>query len=762
MKTLRHTAIFAAALLVSTPVVPAFATTVEDDNIVSLDLYTLTDVHGHIEQVTNSDGLVTEAGGPAMSCYLQNAREHNPDSTLWLVGDQIGASPFMSGLLHDNPTIQVLNALEPVGSTLGNHELDWGVQDLRDRMNGVAPYVAPDFEHVAANVDGAPDIIGDYVVWEAPESDVRVAFVGGIGQDVPAKLNPIHTADLTFNEPIAAMNATARALKENDEADIVIAAMHDDVDRHFRQMDTDVVDGFMGGDIHVPYLFQQGDNGNEISAIASGQYMDGLGLMNVEYDTEAGEVVDSSVEIIPASTVAECGDDPAVQAIIDTANAEAVEAGQQVIASDIDAQFHRGVYLGDDGALLPGANRGVESTLGALLADSFAHEIVVDQATGQTVDIGVMHAGGLRTDLVPNDGDVTYAQSFEVQPFGNEVGYTTLRGADFKDVLEQQWKLHDATDAEKAAAGLPEDQWNSQGSRPMLKLNLSENVRYTYDPTREYGDRVTSVTIDGQPLDLTADYTVGSVTFLLDGGDSFYSFQEGTPTTTYGNLDRDTTNTYLAENAAAIEARSIKKSIGVTMTAPEDGLVTEGFVELELQGLSFSEGPGITDNVTVTVGDESATATVDNSLELTDQVRSDGVGTATVRVPVDMSMLNTEGQALPVSIATDAGEVVNAADGLTVTLRVADDAAPTPSVEPSQEPTGEPTGEPSVEPTVEPTEQPEPSTTDTAAPADPVVAGGDDETPLAVTGASIGLIVLAGVLLLGTGAFLISRRRAQG
>src|SRR5699024_9054827 len=117
---------------------------------------------------------------PAMACYLNQARTENPDSTLWLVGDQIGASPFMSGLLNDNPTMEVANALEPAGSTLGNHELDWGVADLRDRFNGVDPYVAPNFEHVAANVDGADDIIGDYVLWNAPESDLSVAFVGGI------------------------------------------------------------------------------------------------------------------------------------------------------------------------------------------------------------------------------------------------------------------------------------------------------------------------------------------------------------------------------------------------------------------------------------------------------------------------------------------------------------------------------------------------------------------------------------------------------
>src|SRR5699024_10537724 len=143
----------------------------------------------------------------------------------------------------------------------------------------------------------------------------------------------------------------------------------------------------------------------EISAIASGQYMDGLGLMNLQYDTELGEVVDSSVEIIPAQEVAACGTDAAVQAIIDRSNDEADEAGQAVVASNITADFRRGMYLDDAGEnLLPGSNRGVESTVGALIADSFQHEIVVDQESGRTVDIGVMHAGGLRTDLIPTDG----------------------------------------------------------------------------------------------------------------------------------------------------------------------------------------------------------------------------------------------------------------------------------------------------------------------------------------------------------------------
>lgn len=140
------------------------------------------------------------------------------------------------------------------------------------------------------------------------------------------------------------------------------------------------------------------------------------------------------------------------------------------------------------------------------------------------------------------------------------------------------------------------------------------------------------------------------------------------------------------------------------MNLPEHGLVTDGFVDLQLRGLSFSEGPGITDEVTVTVGDESATAEVENSLELSDTVRSDGVGTATVRVPVAMDALSAESHSLPVTATTSFGAAVTEDDGLSVFLRT--DAAETPTEGPSVEPSDEPTQEPSEDPELDRWPQP--------------------------------------------------------
>ena len=99
---------------------------------ITLDLYTLTDVHGHTQQVAKK-GVVREAGLPAMNCYLKKARATNPNSSFTLLGDNIGASPYISGALKDNPTIAALNTMNPLASTIGNHELDMGQAVFKQR-----------------------------------------------------------------------------------------------------------------------------------------------------------------------------------------------------------------------------------------------------------------------------------------------------------------------------------------------------------------------------------------------------------------------------------------------------------------------------------------------------------------------------------------------------------------------------------------------------------------------------------------------------
>ena len=256
--------------------------------------------------------------------------------------------------------------------------------------------------------------------------------------------------------------------------------------------------------------------------------------------------------------------------------------------------------------------------------------------------------------------------------------------ADVKDALEQQWK----TDL------------NSQNSRPMLKLGLSSNVRYIYDPARPYGERITSVTINGEPLKADGTYTVGSVNFLLDGGDSFEALTRGGATVTNGNLDRDVFNEYLAAHsptkdrsadaASGLAPREAKSSIGLTL--PTEAVADGSTVTIPLRGLSFSEGPSITTKVRVSAGGAQAVADVDNSLvdahasDAAAVITTDGAGQASVDVTVVGAC---EGKAagevvnVALTVATDFATVVEATDGLTIPVTCAGTEAPVPAPSPS-------------------------------------------------------------------------------
>ena len=363
----------------------------------------------------------------------------------------------------------------------------------------------------------------------------------------------------------------------------------------------------------------------------------------------------ADTKLIPAATVYECGEDPQTKAVVTRAQQASAVAGAQVVARGYTESFHRGIFEAPDGSIEKGGNRGIESTLGNLAADAMRETIRTPD--GNPVDIGMINAGGLRADLEPgSDGTITYKQSYDVMPFSNELGYVTIKGSDVKDALEEQWKTN----------------LNSQNSRPLLKLGLSKNVQYTYDPSKPYGERITSLLVNGAPIDMNKNYTVGSVTFLLAGGDTFPALTRGTKTV-LGNLDRDKFNEYLGAHNG-IKAATLKQAIGVTL--PSDPVAPEQEFTVPLRGLSFSEGPGKTQNVKVSFGSVAVNASVNNSLReehASDEasiITTDGAGQATLKASLPMSVCAAKPEGgvltLPVTVETDFGTVVPEASGLTV------------------------------------------------------------------------------------------------
>ena len=528
-------------------------------------------------------------------------------------------------------------------STLGNHEFDNGFVDVSARVSPDGTGQAK-FTYIAANITGAdPAPAPSHIVTAA--SGVRIAYVGGVTAETPSIINPDGVVGLQFSEPVAAMNTEAERIAAADEADVIIGLVHEGV--HVNSGFSDVFDAVVAGHTHQETLETgPGRAGHQpLVVVQPGEYGRLLSDIDIVIDPATGEVTSVTASNHTAADIwAECGETPdaEVQAIVTAAEEAAAEEGQRVVAT-VPGPFLRGRDSADGDT---GGNRGVESSLNSLLADVALDSI--NAKTALKADIGVMNAGGVRADLAA--GEVTFADAYQVQPFGNPIGTVDMTGAQFTELLEQQWKPGQ--------------------SRARLALGLSSNVTYIYDPAGEQGSRITRVLVNGTPIDPAATYRVAGNRFLLNEGDSFTAFGTRTGSNTFtdtGLMDVDLFISYLAANPD-IAPRDRQTSVGVHLDGTaEDGSVAGGSeITVNLSSLSYTGGEPVPENVTVTLGDEKVTVPVDNTIVAGNDETGRATATLTVPAGADASTLHIE---------TDSGTVAE----LPLTVTGGDTGEPEPA-----------------------------------------------------------------------------------
>ena len=109
---------------------------------VVVQLLAINDLHGNLEPPAGAEGMVNRvlAGGAEyLATHLRKAASDNPNSIVVAAGDLMGASPLLSGLFHDEPTIEAMNAMHLDVTSIGNHELDHGPAELLRRIAGGCP-----------------------------------------------------------------------------------------------------------------------------------------------------------------------------------------------------------------------------------------------------------------------------------------------------------------------------------------------------------------------------------------------------------------------------------------------------------------------------------------------------------------------------------------------------------------------------------------------------------------------------------------------
>jgi 5'-nucleotidase len=530
------------------------------------------------------DDVVTEVGGSAnvattvrqvQAAYRATAGG-SAASFFVGAGDLISASPFESSVFKDEPTIEVLNAMGLDASSVGNHEFDRGTEELRrisaatdgtysddvTACQGVTPgvdgcfgsdehaFTGAHFPYLAANVldtaTGEP-MLPPYQVFSTPDG-TRIALIGVVTETTPTIVAPAGIADVEFIDEAEAVNRYVPELQaegieaigvlvhEGGEAEGPAALDPNGCDQvtgpivEINDAVDAAVDLIVSAHTHQAYDCLLPVPGGEPRLVTqAGFYGRMVSDIRLTLDGETGDVDRTATYTATNVPVTREAPDAAVQSIVDHWATRAAEAGNVVVGS-VTGDLLRARDIGG----VPVRNE--ESVLGTFVANAQLAGAQAVPELGAPV-VAFMNPGGLRTDIPfasspagEGDGNVTYRELFDVQPFSNTVNSVTLTGADIDAVLEQQFP--------------------SAARDSTLLLSTSDGFGYQYDPARAEGDRVfnCSITIGGVPVDPAATYRVVANSFLAGGGDSFTAFTNGTEPVT-GPVDVDTAVSYVAANS---------------------------------------------------------------------------------------------------------------------------------------------------------------------------------------------------------------------
>lgn len=581
---------------------------------VNIDIVSMNDFHGRLSaEAPSSSNPTPPAGAAVLAGMVESYRAQNPETLFVAAGDSIGGTTFTSFIQQDTPTLDVLNEIGLDASSFGNHEFDAGRADVENR---VLPYA--NFPYLAANVyaDGKPA----YQQYSISQVDgVNVAFVGAVTEDLPSLVSPDRIQGLEVRDVATEVNRVADDLTDGvgEQADVIVLLVHEGAatpevaadDSKFGEIVggvSDSVDAIVSG--HTQQRYDAVIDGRPI--IQSGQYGEAYGKMSLSVDPATKELLSIEADVLPLA--GQFAPDPEVAKIVADAEAVAVERGSAEVGR-IDGSFLRGRQSNGS------ENRGAESTLGNLVAD--AH---LAAASDRGAQVAFMNPGGLRADLrleadpaTPGDGQgvVTYAEAASVQPFANTLVTVDLTGAQIRQVLEQQWQPAGA-------------------SRPFLKLGVSSNLTYTYDPAAQAGSRIGTLVLDGQVLADDAVVKVVANSFLAAGGDNFTAFRDGASRADTGLVDLQATVNYFEAAGEPLTPDPAQRAVGVSLSAPDaDGYSSGDQVTLTLSSLLFGNGGPQQGTAVVSTADgtELGRAAIDPTI--VDTTDEQGRATVTVTIP---------------------------------------------------------------------------------------------------------------------------------
>jgi 5'-nucleotidase len=512
---------------------------------IDLRVLAINDFHGYLRPppggITIADPedrtkkITVPAGGAEhMATLVGQLREGHKNTIFVAAGDLIGASPFLSAMFHDEPTIEALSMMGLNISSVGNHEFDEGKDELlRMQHGGCHPtdgclgphsFAGAKFRYLAASTVEKSSGKTVFPPYEIRAFDgIPVAFIGLTLRGTPNLVSPVGIAGLEFRDEASTVNALIPELKARG-VEAIVVLIHEgglptgdynecpgvsgpivDIVKKFDK----AVDVVVTGHTHRAYVCEIDGR-----LVTSGdKYGTLVTAIDLKLDPTTRDVISAKADnsIVRTATLAKNAEQTA---LIESYDKLAAPIGSRP-AGAVAATLSR----------VP--NAAGESPLGDIIADAQLAATSAEEKGGAV--IAFTNPGGVRAEILrKEDGAVTYGDLFASQPFRNQLVTLTLTGKQLKDMLEQQWL---------------------DPKRPRI-LQVSKGFSYAWDGSKGDGERVLPerMSLNGQAIDPAASYRVTVNNFLFVGGDGFTVLTEGTAPQV-GIYDVDALHVYFAANS---------------------------------------------------------------------------------------------------------------------------------------------------------------------------------------------------------------------
>ena len=428
-------------------------------------------VHPHDELFWENNKAVFRktAGYAQLATLFDGVRKKNPDTFIIDTGDM-----FQGSLLSVKTTgaayVDILNALGYDLYLPGNWEVIYGKNKMQKLLGALdAPKVCANMYHDLGGGKKGELIFPAYQTLS--KHGVKIGFLGYTDHLVPIRQSPNYSKGIIYTKPEENVAYYVDVLREQEQCDFVIIIAHLGLSQQISLANLPEckgVDYIFGGDTHErvrkPIVCKYA------KVVEPGAFGSFVGRLDLT--VENGKIVAENYELMEVDAK-KYKPKAAIQAMI-AAQEQPFLADQNKVHGYSTLPLYRYFV--------------VENTIDTMIIDALKWRVGTD----------IVLSNGFRF-CPPRNVDatgkapITEGYIFDMLPVDSQVRTAVATGKQIKDWLEKELNNVFAKDASKRFGG-----W-------VVKM---KGMEMSFKAFEDNGKRVQSVTVGGQPLDLTKEYSL--------------------------------------------------------------------------------------------------------------------------------------------------------------------------------------------------------------------------------------------------------------